>query len=174
MQWFQLKAKLGALALTGLMLIPAILRAQTILPAQTPPITVTVEDTRGAALPGAAVTDPAGTLLGRTDASGKLTLACTIPCRIRVAAPGFAGISVQIGNNAVVQLLPAANSEQVTVSAYRTPLGSLESPVATRLLTQKALSTTAAPTLDDQLRQLPGVELFRRSSSLSPTPPRRV
>ena len=46
----------------------------------------------------------------------------------------------------------------------------LESPVTTRLLTQNALNTTAAVTLDDQLRQLPGVELFRRSSSLVANP----
>lgn len=71
-------------------------------------------------------------------------------------------------------LAPARLSAQatttVTVTAYRTPLGSLESPVATRLLTQKSLGTTAAITLDDQLRQLPGLELFRRSSSLVANP----
>ncbi len=56
------------------------------------------------------------------------------------------------------------------MTAYRTPLGALESPVSTRLLTQKALRTTAAFTLDDQLRQLPGVEMFRRSPSLVANP----
>jgi len=60
--------------------------------------------------------------------------------------------------------------EQVTVTAYRAPLGDLESPATTRTLTQQALSTTAAITLDDQLRQLPGVELFRRSPSLVANP----
>ena len=77
---------------------------------------------------------------------------------------------MQITDGAVLRLQPAANAEQVTVTAYRAPLGSLESPVATRLLTEQALSTTAAPTLDDQLRQLPGLELFRRSSSLVANP----
>ena len=42
--------------------------------------------------------------------------------------------------------------------------------MTTRLLTEKALETTAAITLDDKLRQLPGVELFRRSSSLVANP----
>jgi outer membrane receptor protein involved in Fe transport len=65
---------------------------------------------------------------------------------------------------------PASHSEQVTVTAYRTPLGELESPAATRLVPQSALSSTAAVTLDDDLRQLPGVELFRRSSSLVANP----
>jgi outer membrane receptor protein involved in Fe transport len=62
------------------------------------------------------------------------------------------------------------NTEQITVTAYRAPLGVLESPVTTRLLTQQALRSTAAITFDDQLRQLPGVELFRRSSSLVANP----
>ena len=139
----------------------------------TPPattLTATVEDSRGSALPGATVADPSGKLLGRTDSSGRLTFACSVPCRVRVSAPGFADQAVQITDGAVLRLQPAANAEQVTVTAYRAPLGSLESPVATRLLTEQALSTTAAPTLDDQLRQLPGLELFRRSSSLVANP----
>src|ERR1039458_9262005 len=65
---------------------------------------------------------------------------------------------------------PVTNTEQVTVTAYRAPLGVLESPVTTRLLTQQTLRSTAAITFDDQLRQLPGVELFRRSSSLVANP----
>ncbi len=56
------------------------------------------------------------------------------------------------------------------MTAYRTPLGSLESPVTTRGLSEFALSTTASVTMDGQLRQLPGVELFRRSSSLVANP----
>ena len=65
---------------------------------------------------------------------------------------------------------PIKNTEQVTVTAYRAPLGVLESPVTTRLLTQQSLRSTAAVTFDDQLRQLSGVELFRRSSSLVANP----
>ncbi len=61
-------------------------------------------------------------------------------------------------------------TQQVTVTAYRTPLGDLESPATTRVLSQSALATTPAITLDDQLRQLPGVELFRRSPSLVANP----
>jgi outer membrane receptor protein involved in Fe transport len=66
--------------------------------------------------------------------------------------------------------LPLAKSEQITVTAYRAPLGTLESPVTTRLLTRQSLRSTAGITFDDQLRQLPGVELFRRSSSLVANP----
>jgi outer membrane receptor protein involved in Fe transport len=66
--------------------------------------------------------------------------------------------------------VPVAKSEQVTVTAYRAPLGVLASPVTTRLLTSQSLRSTAAITFDDQLRTLPGVELFRRSSSLVANP----
>ncbi|HEY1803153.1 MAG TPA: TonB-dependent receptor, partial [Terracidiphilus sp.] len=44
------------------------------------------------------------------------------------------------------------------------------SPVTTRVLTEQSLRSTAAITFDDRLRQLPGVELFRRSPSLVANP----
>jgi outer membrane receptor protein involved in Fe transport len=65
---------------------------------------------------------------------------------------------------------PIAKPEQITVTAYRAPLGVLESPTTTRLLSSESLRSTAAITFDDQLRTLPGVELFRRSSSLVANP----
>ena len=42
--------------------------------------------------------------------------------------------------------------------------------MTTRILSQTALSTTASVTMDGKVRQLPGVELFRRSSSLVANP----
>jgi outer membrane receptor protein involved in Fe transport len=65
--------------------------------------------------------------------------------------------------------VPTTNTT-VTVTAYRTPLGALESPATTRLLSAHALSSTPAITLDGQIRQIPGLELFRRSSSLVANP----
>ena len=58
----------------------------------------------------------------------------------------------------------------VTVTAYRTPLGELESPASTRTLTGEDLQQSAAITLDGQLRLIPGAETFRRSSSLVANP----
>ncbi len=58
----------------------------------------------------------------------------------------------------------------MTVTAYRTPLSDLESPATTRLLSESTLSTAATVTLDGQVRQIPGLELFRRSSSLVANP----
>jgi len=133
-------------------------------------LTITVEDNSGAAIQGASVKEASGQLLGRTDSSGRLTTECRIPCRLRIDAEGFVGQFVELSANATIRLQPAGGNEQVTVTAYRAPLASLDSPVATRILNETALSTTAAITLDGKVRQLPGVEMFRRASSLVANP----
>lgn len=144
---------------------PEILCAQN--PAQIP---IKVEDAGGAALAGAAVADATGKPLGTTDESGNLNLSCHAPCRIQVSAPGFATQTLALSAATTLHLLPQTSVEQVTVTAYRTPLGELESPATTRFLSERTLRTTAAVTLDGQLRQLPGVETFRRSPSLVANP----
>jgi outer membrane receptor protein involved in Fe transport len=116
------------------------------------------------------VRDAAGQRLGQTDASGRLTVPCTAPCRVHVEAPAFAAQDVVLNSDATVRLAPQTAIEQVTVTAYRAPLGDLESPAITRHLSQSALETSAPITMDDKLRQLPGMELFRRSSSLVANP----
>ena len=164
MQWmafFKPGAIVGALSLLAL-LPPAVL-SQASIP-------ISVEDASGTAVAGATVSDAANHLLGRTDASGALSVACSVSCRITVSAPGFAPQTLTLSAPVTVHLQPSAGAEQITVTAYRAPLGDLESPAGTRVLSQLALATTAAITLDDQLRQLPGVELFRRSPSLVANP----
>ena len=133
-------------------------------------LTVTVTDSADAAISGASVQKPAGHLLGHTDASGRFTFECEIPCRVRIDAEGFIGNYFELTANQTVHLERAGATEEITVTAYREPLGELESPVTTRTLSANALATTAAITLDDEVRQLPGVELFRRSSSLVANP----
>ena len=133
-------------------------------------VTLTVEDAGGAVIAGAAVTDDAGKALGTTDQSGAASFVCAQPCRIHIAASGFAEQATTVTGAATIRLQPAAQAEQVTVTAYRAPLGELESPATTRLLTAKTLRTTAAVTLDGKMRELPGVETFRRSSSLVANP----
>ncbi len=134
------------------------------------PIAITVEDGGGKAVAGAMVSGGTGKTLGSTDASGELNVLCAAPCRIEVAAPGFVTQSVALAGATTIRLQPAAASEQISVTAYRAPLGELESPATTRVLEARALRTSAATTLDDQMRQLPGVELFRRSPSLVANP----
>ena len=163
MRWFPSKAIAGALALAAVAYNAAGLLAQA-------SITVTLQDNRGAVLTGATATEVKGKLLGRSNAEGKLNISCAAPCSVLFAAPGFEAKTVQLGADATIQLDPAADKEEVTVTAYRTPLGSLESPASTRELSQTALNSTAAITLDGKMRQLPGVELYRRSSSLVANP----
>lgn len=123
----------------------------------------------GAVVRGAAGQSP-GQPLGQAGADGRLTFDCATPCSVRIEAQGFATQTVILRGDAVVRLAPAGDTEQVTVTAYRAPLGDLESPVITRDLPQEKLEQTAAVTTDGKLRQLPGVELFRRSSSLVANP----
>jgi outer membrane receptor protein involved in Fe transport len=163
MRSFVSKAIHGALALLGLLAIP-------MLPAQPVPIALTVEDSSGAAIAGASVKEAAGALLGRTDTDGHVTVQCRIPCRLRVDAEGFKGKFVEVSADTSVILEPPGAAEMVTVTAYREPLGQLESPVTTRTLSQVDLQTAAPITMDGQIRQLPGVELFRRSPSLVANP----
>ncbi len=143
------RAIFGALAL--LAILPPALRSQT-------PILITVEDASGALLAGAKVSVAADHLLVRTASSGTVAVACTLPCRITISAPGFVPQTLMLSAPETIHLQPAAGAEQVTVTAYRAPLGDLESPATTRVLSQRALATTAGVTLDDQMRQLPGVE----------------
>ena len=133
-------------------------------------IIVTVEDARGAAIPRAVVTDNSGKPLGTTDADGSLTIRCAAPCQLQISVPGFLHQNLSVGASTIVRLQPEAGAEEVTVTAYRAPLGQLESPVDTRLLTQRTLSESPAVSLDDKMRQLPGIELFRRSSALVANP----
>ncbi len=133
-------------------------------------LAITVEDSRGAVIAGARVQDSDGHSLGQTGSDGRLIIPCNAPCSVKITVPGFTEQSLQLSSATTVQLRPASSIEQVTVTAYRTPLSALESPVTTRVLTQEALSTTAAITLDGKVRQLPGLELFRRSSSLIANP----
>ncbi len=148
-------------------------QAPTTPPVQAP-VNLTVLDSAGSAVAGASVAS-GDRLLGRTDSSGRIKVACAAQCRLRVRADGFAERDLDLGTgvanaDTTVRLEPASAVELVTVTAYREPLSEIESPVTTRLLTAQALETTASVSLDGELRQLPGVELFRRSSSLVANP----
>jgi len=67
--------------------------------------------------------------------------------------------------NLEIVLQPASHSEQVTVSAARTPLGLSESPGSTILFSTTDMAATPSVRVDDTLRQVPGFSLFRRSDS---------
>ncbi len=165
MQRFKFDGIVAVFALIVTMCFQACIDAQA---ART--IALSVEDSSGAILQGATVWNASGRLLGRSDANGKLFISCVTPCLVRVTADGFSEASVLLATATSIQLKPRTLIEATTVTAYRAPLSELESPVTTRLLSETALDTTASVTLDGELRQLPGVELFRRSSSLVANP----
>lgn len=133
-------------------------------------LTLSVTDSSGAPISGATVLDGMGKRLGRTAADGRVIFSCTVPCRTQIRAEGFAPGRLTMTGNASISLEVASAFQQATVTAYRTPLGELESPASTRLLTETELKSSAAVTMDDKMRELPGVELFRRSSSLVANP----
>lgn len=60
--------------------------------------------------------------------------------------------------------------DQVSVTAYGTALPASASATSTRVVTEQQLEESASPALGDELRQVPGLELFRRSSTLIANP----
>jgi outer membrane receptor protein involved in Fe transport len=62
-------------------------------------------------------------------------------------------------------LSPAALSEEVVVTANRTATRLSETAAAVTTLARGEIAVSAAPTVDDQLRQVAGFTLFRRTGS---------
>jgi outer membrane cobalamin receptor len=108
--------------------------------------------------------------LGVTGINGTAAIHCDQPCHIRVDAQGFSPFNLDWIAEAPIQLDVASVQQNVSVTAYRTPMGSLDSPANTRILSSADLQQSAGFTLDAQLRQAAGVETFRRSSSLVANP----
>jgi outer membrane receptor protein involved in Fe transport len=70
----------------------------------------------------------------------------------------------------VLTLSPATLSEEVVVTANRTETRIGETAASIVALSKQEIQTTAAPTIDDILRQVPGFSLFRRSGSRNANP----
>src|ERR1039458_588627 len=109
MRWSKWKAAVGALALSAILHLPASVGAQ---PAATATVSVTVLDSRGVALAGAAVEDSQRKLLGRTGTDGKLTVACAAPCSLRVTAEGFSARAFELTSDTTIRMEPAAATEK--------------------------------------------------------------
>ncbi len=138
-------------------------------PATAGAVTGVVVDAAGNPIAGAQITSGAGDLLATTDADGKFTLSAGAGT-VTIQASHFAPASVIIAGQATQRIQLDHPFENVTVTAYRSPLSSLDSPASTRIMTAQALRHAAGLPLDDKLRTIPGFELFRRSSSLVANP----
>jgi outer membrane receptor protein involved in Fe transport len=81
-----------------------------------------------------------------------------------LSAPGAEATEV------LLVLTPEGLAEQVTVTATRTDTKLGETAASLRVISRETLETTAAQTLDDALRQVPGFQLFRRTGSRAANP----
>ena len=100
------------------------------------------------------------------------TDACRSPpnCRSKVsgsAHAGFADVVEPVGNDAqlTVVMRVAGVAQKVEVTAARMPLALDASASSVRTMTGEQLQEAPGFTLDDQLRQVAGFQLFRRTSS---------
>ncbi len=95
---------------------------------------------------------------------------------LEITAEGFATVrqrvnpTTDVSTQLRVVLSPANVTGEVTVTATRTNTRLEETAASIVVLGQKELETTAALTLDDSLRQVPGFSLFRRSGSRTANP----
>jgi outer membrane receptor protein involved in Fe transport len=136
----------------------------------------TVTDKTGAAVIGAEVSFISGSFSTnqKTDVEGRFTL--DVPSttgKITVRAQGFASLSKQWSeqDKAIEFVLePDPISEEVIITAARTETRVSDTGASLVVLSGEDLSTTAALTLDDALRQAVGFSLFRRSSSRTANP----
>jgi outer membrane receptor protein involved in Fe transport len=136
------------------------------------PIAGTVVDAQGLPVSGARVLASNGQVLAVTDSGGAFHASLPPGAGFQVAAAGFATVTVANAGSASqrVVLHPGSEQESIEVTAYRSPLPAIASPASTRILTQTQLQQAATPALDGKLRMVPGLELFRRSSSLVANP----
>lgn len=139
-----------------------------------------VKDERGAVVIGALVTLVGGNLeqTRTTDGEGRFAFesAPTDGARLEVRARGFESHVIEWRptdrNNGSLEIVlaPATISDEITVTATRTETRLSDSAASVVLLTPSDLKATAAVTLDDALRQIPGFSLFRRAGSRTANP----
>src|SRR5256885_15685054 len=67
-------------------------------------------------------------------------------------------------------VLSPQSSDSITVTATRTETKLSDTPSSVVILNRDAINNSAATTIDDALREVPGFTLFRRSGSRSANP----
>lgn len=128
-----------------------------------------VVNAEGGPVPGAEILDAAGNPLAITAVDGTFSVPKSVT-QVEVVALHMAPVFADIVPNGPVRIVVQRPLATVIVSAYRSPLASEDSPASTRVMTAQALRQAASPELDGKLREVPGFELFRRSSSLVANP----
>jgi outer membrane receptor protein involved in Fe transport len=132
----------------------------------------TVHDQAGAVVPAARVTvqGPGYKQSTQTTSAGDFSLA-GVPeetVALIVEASGFAHFQKSLPAAEVladVVLAPAPVAQEVNVTANRSDIRLSDTAESISVLPRSAMDSTAAETVDDTLRQVPGFTLFRRSGS---------
>jgi outer membrane receptor protein involved in Fe transport len=150
---------------TACVLGPAPLLAQNVSCCRTG----VVVNGEGTPVGGAQILDAVGNPLTITAPDGTFSVQKSVS-RVEVVAAHMAPVFAAINAEKPARIVVQRPLETVIVSAYRSPLPSEDSPASTRVMTAQALRQAATPALDGKLREVPGFELFRRSSSLVANP----
>lgn len=138
-----------------------------------------VHDASGAVVSGAEVELHSGTYSQKTTTSatgafafdnvpGTSGTVAVIAATFQQAQQSWNAVSGAVQLEFTLKL--ASVSQQVVVTAARTPMPIGETPISNIELTKADLQATPALTLDDMLRQVPGFSLFRRTSSRTANP----
>ena len=162
----------AAVAVAFLLCCPAV--AQT---ADTGHVSGVVTDSSGAVIKGAKVVLSSGDFQATriTDSRGRFSFD-HVPVGEGTAQASAAGFQTrQIswsarGGALAITLTPAGAAEEVTVTANRTGTRVIDTPTSVVVLSPQDLQATAALTTDDQLRQVSGFSLFRRTDSRTANP----
>ena len=156
-----------------------------LFPSQSGGISGRVTDKQGGAIKGAEVTLISSDLKSRsttTDQEGKFVFD-SLPdgnFDLRVSASGFTthrqrvdwgnGSGGQNGTLFDVTLEAANITESLTVTTARAEIRLIDAPASVSVLDSSDIRNSAAQTVDDLLRQVPGFSNFRRSSSMVANP----
>lgn len=147
---------------------------------QEPQVSGSVTDASGSAVAGAELMLRCGSFSANASsgASGKFAFH-DVPqgsCTLSVQAPGLTAadqtfhVTASRPVHLKIVLALASRSEQIIVSATRTPTRLADAPLADLQISAAELQTAPALAIDDVLRQVPGFSLFRRSGSETTNP----
>lgn len=128
-----------------------------------------VRDLQGRPVAHVSIRSLQNNLLTTSDANGNFSLPAGTRV-IEVAAEHFVAVKVAIVPGRPIDVVLDQPMETVVVTAYHASLLSSDSPASTRVLDTRQLNEAAALELDGKLSQIPGFQLFRRSSSLVANP----
>jgi outer membrane receptor protein involved in Fe transport len=175
---FRLVVKCALTLVLGVALCSPSLALTIGSPQQQARIEGAVTDQTGAPVAGAEVTLSNGALSAKaiTDGGGKFVLESTGSSggTLRVRARGFRNFqqdwSAKDKTAIEITLEPEPFQEEITVTAERTLTQVSDTAASVVLFSREEISATAALTLDDALRQVPGFSLFRRSGSRTANP----